>query len=182
MRFDDLPPGKTYAHLAIRPDRSTSVIVVAGATTETTLELAGGMTVMGIVVDPAGAPVGDATVEASMPAMSSELAVAATTAADGTFCLRECDEHTVVGARAPGHAASIMHLVEGKPGTVERVRIQLRPAGGAVAGRVVDREGRPIADAVVRIGDGRREAILVTEQGGPPAPAQAITATRNHWI
>jgi hypothetical protein len=50
------------------------------------------------------------------------------TATDGTFTIRECLVYCLVGARAEGHAARRnLYWLEGKRGSTEHVRIELRP-------------------------------------------------------
>jgi hypothetical protein len=150
--------------------------VAAGTTSECTLLLRDGMTLEGVVVDPSGAPVGGATVEATLAGVPGAVAEpVARTAADGTFALRECFPRCLVGARAEGHAASQLHYRDGAPGSTQHVRIELQPNGGAIDGLVVDTSGRPVEGAVVRVGVGSTEAIRAGPQGAPPLPAQLRT-------
>ncbi|MFY9341504.1 MAG: carboxypeptidase-like regulatory domain-containing protein, partial [Planctomycetota bacterium] len=173
--FDGLAPGPVRVESSIRAT-SAKVEIVAGTTSECTLQMRGTMTVTGVVVDPGGVPVGGALVEvaiASLPGVDADQVAA--TAADGTFSIRECYVHCLVGARAEGYAASRLYDLEGRVNGTEPVRIELRTSGGAVEGIVVDATGEPVVGAVVRVGEGRTECILSTTQGAPPLPAQVRT-------
>ncbi|HZN37865.1 MAG TPA: sigma-70 family RNA polymerase sigma factor [Planctomycetota bacterium] len=174
-RFPDLAPGLVWVHTNVRPRVVKGVEIEAGAVRECSLELAGGMTLRGVVVDPHGVPVAGALLELTRPHFGTPAAAIGHSASDGTFVIRECDTEAVIGARAAGHAASQIYLVQGAPGSTQQVHIELQPAGGCVAGVVVDAEGQPVEGATVRVGAGRTEAISVTAQGGPPLPAQVAT-------
>lgn len=172
-RFDGLAPGTVRVESTMRA-ASARAEIRAGTTSECTLQMRGTMTVTGVVVDAGGVPIGGALVEAAgFPGADADQV--AVTAADGTFSIRECFVHCLVGARAQGYAASQLYSPEDIPGGTENVRIELRPNGGAVEGIVVDPTGRPVAGAVVRVGEGRTEGILGTPQGAPPLPAQVRT-------
>ncbi|HZN41954.1 MAG TPA: sigma-70 family RNA polymerase sigma factor [Planctomycetota bacterium] len=175
-RFPGLAPGRVWA----RPTPSASVgakaEIEAGATAECTIELRGGITLTGIVVDATGTPVADAIVESVMVGVSGiDADQVAVTAADGTFVVRESGHLCVVGARAIAFAASQLYFVQSKPGAVEHVRIELLAAAGAVEGVVLGPAGEPVVNAVVRVGEGRTEAINCWKQGAPPLPAQVRT-------
>ena len=175
-RFDELPPGTVRVETPMMPVASPRAEIVAGALAECTLVLRDGMTLMGLVVDAGGVPVPGAIVEAvnaNVPGVDADRV--AVTAADGMFTLRHCYGCCLVGARAEVHAASSLYFLEGKPGSTEHVRIELRPNGGAVEGSVVGPTGEPVADAVVRVGEGRTESIGSTAQGAAPLPAQVRT-------
>jgi hypothetical protein len=58
-----------------------------------------------------------------------------------------------VGARAPGRAASFLERVEGEPGSHFEVALRLEGDGGEVEGIVLDAEGKPIAAAIVCVGE-----------------------------
>jgi RNA polymerase sigma factor (sigma-70 family) len=174
-RFDAVPAGPVVAAAAVNPYLMVAGTVDARATTELTVDLKVGLTVTGVVVDPAGTPVGGAMLEVSMPIGGLEPGLPGVTAADGTFTLRGCEPLLLIGARAAGFAASQMHFFNSKPGATEHVRIELRPDGGTVTGHVLDSDGRPVRDAVVQVGAGNRQGILATRQGAPPLPAGAFT-------
>jgi RNA polymerase sigma factor (sigma-70 family) len=176
-RFEGLSPGTwrvgTPAHATPEVVKAE---IAAGSTCECILPLQGGMTVTGVVVDTSGVVVGGAIVEAAFAGIGGvDADRIAVTAADGTFTIRECFVHCLVGARAEGHAASHLHFVEGHRGGTERVHIELRPDGGAVEGLVLGPTGEPVPAAVVRVGNGRTESILSSAQGAPPLPAQVRT-------
>src|SRR5262245_9718728 len=140
------------------------------------------MTLTGIVVDPLGVPVGGAILEATRPRFGTTIASPGVTAADGSFSLRQCTTECLIGARAPGFAASKMCLVQGKAGSTEHVRIQLLPNGGNVAGRVVAPDGSPVANAIVRVGHGRTEALLESFHGTESVPAQVATDADGRFL
>lgn len=174
-RFDGLPPGE----VVVRPPRMVAGVraeVAAGEETRCTLRLPAGIHLSGVVVDGSGAPVAGALIETGLGALARrDACVAATTAADGTFAVRHCFQHCVVGARAAGFAASTLQYVAGEPGDGRTVRIVLGEPGGVVAGQVVDEERRPVAGAVVRVGEGRRTSLRTTPMGAPPLPEQVVT-------
>ena len=181
-RFDDLPPGTVRVETPLITVDASWAEIVPGTSTECTLQLRGGMTVTGTVVDAGGVPVGSAIVEAAHPGMQgSDAAPIAVTATDGTFTIRECLVYCLVGARAEGHAASNLYWLEGKRGSTEHVRIELRPNGSAVGGIVLGPTGEPVADAVVRVGDGPTDALLSGPHGAPPLPAQVRTDAAGHF-
>ena len=104
---------------------------------------AGDHRVEGVVVDAAGAPVGDAEL---LIAYETSLTVHGRTRADGSFVfvVRNEDPHFAararVIARAHGHGAAWERLRGLSSG---RVRLQL-PAAGTIAGRIVSLEGEPV--------------------------------------
>ncbi|HZN40986.1 MAG TPA: sigma-70 family RNA polymerase sigma factor [Planctomycetota bacterium] len=170
-RLEGIPPGRIEVFAAVHALGGRSVEVAAGTESECTLELTGGITLTGVVVDSRGLPVGGAQLEL-LPAPGMPIAWPGITAADGTFALRQCQPTCLISARAVGHAASQTYLVNAKPGSIEHVRIELRAAGGCVAGRIVDREGAPVSGAVLQVGSRASENQSMTAQGGEPLAAQ----------
>ncbi|HEX5052754.1 MAG TPA: sigma-70 family RNA polymerase sigma factor [Planctomycetota bacterium] len=169
VRFDGLAPGRWTA--ASMNETMKRADVVAGETQDLELELEAGLTLRGIVVDPAHAPVAGALVEASPMAMADAFPeVVAVAGADGRFSARACSSLCLVGARADGYAASSVRFLTGKSGNSAEVELVLGASGGTVDGTVVDAAGRPVAGAVVVVGAGKLSGI-----GGrdhlPPFPA-----------
>jgi protocatechuate 3,4-dioxygenase beta subunit len=181
-RFEGLAPGPAWIHTNGHHFDNVRAEVRHDAVSEYTLTLQNGMTLTGIVVDGGGAPVGGALVETAPPGIAgADAEQVAVAAADGTFAIRMCDPFLFIGARAPGLAASPLHYVHGKPGGSEQVRIELSAPAGAVAGEVVGPDGKPVPEAVVRVGKGRTDCIQGTPQG-EPLPAQVRTDADGRFV
>jgi len=148
----------------------------AGERIECKLELQGGITVRGIVVDKLGAPVAGALIEAGEP-LAEDPEVVAISGADGTFELREFPFAIMLGARAAGHAASSLQSVHGQDES-RVVRLELVAPGGMVEGVVLDAVGAPVADAVVRIGNGQSDNLTPTHKAARRCRPRCA---RMHW-
>ncbi|MEZ5967123.1 MAG: sigma-70 family RNA polymerase sigma factor [Planctomycetota bacterium] len=172
-RFDALTPGSWEATTG-RALGPKILEIRAGEQTECDLDLQLGMTLSGIVVDATGTPVAGALVEVGEP-RHRDPEVMATTGADGTFALRGCPSVSMVGARAEGHASSSLQTVHSFDGTPVDVRLELVEPGGTVDGLVVAEDGTPVADAVVRVGKGKTDALTPFAGSAPPLPAQVRT-------
>jgi len=122
------------------------VTVAADTRSDVVVRVPKGHVIEGTVVDAKGAPVSGA-------AVMNYCAEIATTGADGTFVLRTDHNGARLGAHAAGHAPSGMYFVNGQVGATTHLRVVLPDgAGGAVAGRVLDPDGHPLAHARVRVG------------------------------
>lgn len=175
VRFDELVP---QPRLGVRTDRfgfgskPTIVEIRAGETTDVELELPIGLTLTGIVVDAAQAPVAGALIEiAPLGTAGVDPETVASSGADGRFSVRGAPTTVFIGARAGGHTASRLQYIHGKDGNTADVRLQLEAAGGIVDGVVVDERGRTIAGAVVRIGLGETSGLVARGNSAPPLPA-----------
>jgi RNA polymerase sigma-70 factor (ECF subfamily) len=174
-RFTGLAPGELRVR-AVGSWEVAAATIAAGRSSPCEIALRGGMTLTGVVVDTAGAPVAGALVETAVSAMQGiDADIVAVTGADGTFTVRECYPRCLVGARAAGYAASPLLILDEDQGGTKSVRIELSAVGGAVEGVVVDAQGAPVSEAVVRVGEGRTERIQSTPLGTPPLPAQVGT-------
>lgn len=114
---------------------------------ETTVRLAAGWSVAGIVVDAQGNPVRGAT--AAVRDMSSGIFVPAIPVADdGTFDIRDLPKDAAIGFEAPGFSPTGDVLkAQGQVGAVVTM-----DAEGWVAGRVADAAtGEPVTSFVVRV-------------------------------
>ena len=178
-RFEDVAPGRVrvWCH-----DGGMDAEVRAGATSECTLKL-GGATLTGIVVDAAGVGIAGALIEKGPSATRRvDARVAAVTAADGTFVVRCVQVYTLIGARAAGYAASQLYSLQRGQETATTLRIELKAAGGCVSGRVVDADGKPVRDAVVRVGAGKIDFLISFPMGAPPLPAQVRTDADGRFL
>ncbi|MCR9246895.1 MAG: carboxypeptidase-like regulatory domain-containing protein [bacterium] len=111
-----------------------------------------------------------------------EAAVVGRTDESGQFRFATGLNPVLVGARARWYAASRMHYLESEQaGAFERT-IRLEQPGGSVEGTVRGPDGQPIAGAVVRVGNGRLDAISVMGQSGPPLPGQSITDEEGRYL
>jgi len=105
----------------------------------------GGVLAVTVVEAGRGTPIAGAAVE-----LRSTLTWQATTGADGTATLRGVGPaHAPLAVRAEGFApAAVMTITSGDPRTPEQRTVALG-RGAAVAGRVVDDDGQPVAGARV---------------------------------
>jgi hypothetical protein len=98
----------------------------------------------------------------------------------GAFTLSDVAGAVTLRAMLPGRAP-IQVRVDVAPGAAERTTIQIPPPGVTFAGRTVDRSGRPIEAAQVRIesmapGDGASRTVITDPTGrftlddAPPGP------------
>jgi protocatechuate 3,4-dioxygenase beta subunit len=154
--FDRLEPG----HFLVVGDRSGQArgAVAAGTTTEVALTLEKGVELAGEVVDARGEGVADAAIWLGFDGNQSDHGtVVARSDGHGRFVVASVTGYRNVGARKSGFAPSIPQFVSGTPGTTVRVRLELAARGGLVRGRIVDPDDRPVAGAIVQLGDeGRR--------------------------
>lgn len=162
-----------------RAGRTEELAIGAGTETETTLVIPVWLEVAGIVVDPHGTPVAGAAVTLAPTGMRHhDTQQVATSGTDGRFRLRSGFPNAAyVGARARGYAPSRQVFVGGLQGAALEVRLELPGAGGEVEGTVVDARGRPVADAVVRVGAGRLDTVIGGPDGAAPTPVQVWTDT-----
>ncbi|MGB3969100.1 MAG: carboxypeptidase regulatory-like domain-containing protein, partial [Planctomycetota bacterium] len=133
--------------------------VVAGQQQEVVLELPAGVDVAGSVHDAAGAAIAGAQVWLSSPQSPwCAGSVVTSSGADGTFQLRAVPTTQSLGAIAPGFAPSKLVDLDLQDTKVSPVRITLvlGEHGGALAGRVTDAKGKPVAGAVVAVGASER--------------------------
>lgn len=172
-RFADLAPGPRI----VRSDRGFAkpVEVAAGTVTDFPCELGPGITITGIVVDATDVPVAGALVEVGWLTLDADAEVLAASGPDGRFGILSAPTDALIGARAEGHAASPLQFLIGRKGNATDVRIQLGAPAGAVEGIVVDPFGRPVRDAVVRVGAGKSCGISPEMDGAPPLPALVRT-------
>jgi RNA polymerase sigma-70 factor (ECF subfamily) len=158
-RLEHLAPGKATVYLD--RDVSAPVEIVAGRETQVALEIPIGVDVEGVVVNTRGEAVAQADIWMGGP----EGEFVARSAADGTFRLRALGFGERLHAQARGYAPSLQRLINARAGTTVRCKLVLERAGGEVAGRVLDGNGRPIAGARLRLGEFHREAYRQTEDG-----------------
>ena len=171
-KFTELSPGayRVWTDRGRVNSMLTACAVIPGETTEVVVRLDEGIDIEGVVVGDDGRGVAGAEVYLGvMVFISPDAAPAAVTDAQGNFHLRGCETMSLIGARAFGHSPAPMRTVQARAGVTVSVRLELGPAGGAIAGEVVDRHGDPVPGAVCQIG-GPAGAAGVT---GHPVPAQA---------
>lgn len=135
--------------------RGEQFTITAGATTEVVVQMQPGVTVRGIVVDEHGNPVPTARVWLSHWGGADEGLEIGAVEPDGTFVVRDVPrlgDCNFVASFAPGKLASTLVLVQGEPGTVQDVCIDLREPGVSLQGRVFLPGGEPARGACVWVG------------------------------
>lgn len=177
--FAELLPGEVTVACMRQPYAPRRVGLVAGRPTEVELRLERGIDLRGLVVDHRDVPVAGATVEFGAVGAAVRAEPIGATDGEGRFQLRAVARMCRVGARAEGHAPSLLHEVVGEEGATVEVHLRLGPDGGAVAGAVTGPDGRPVAGARVQVSGGRRgERVTMLpsgQQARPPAPFAART-------
>lgn len=147
-QFDGLAPG-VYT---VSTDRfvETSCVVEAGVTARVTLDLTAGYRITGRVVDPNGTGVAGATITLSRFGQWEEGFDVAVSGMNGAYAIDGIGIGVHVGATKPGFAAAMLRFVfAGRGEERENIDLRLRPDGGAIAGRVLDAAGSPLAGARV---------------------------------
>ena len=164
--LEGLPPGR--ADLRGPGGFGRTAIIERGERSELSLRIRRGVLVEGVVVDGEGVPVEGAAVV--LETMTEGGAVLALSGADGAFSIGSVDPHTRLGARAPGRAPSAIHRVDAAKGATVRLRMVLPGPGGAIEGRVLSPDGRPVAGARVQVRPEFWYRQVVLEDGTPTVP------------
>ncbi|MEM6792640.1 MAG: carboxypeptidase regulatory-like domain-containing protein [Acidobacteriota bacterium] len=167
FRYGSFAAGSVSLEIAAEGYRSyarNDLEIVADRDTEVTVELERGLDLRGLVLDPSGQPVEQASIQVEPEVRTSMawITPSDTSGADGRFTLR--------GLEPGGHVLRAEHEEWGS--AVQRVEIpsgsaaspvELRFEGGSrVVGRVVDRaSGEPVAEATVVL---RRLSVRGLEQ------------------
>ncbi len=181
--FERLPPGEVRLRI-LMPEhgaaRAGPFRIRAGERTEQLVVVARGVRVAGVVVDDgSGKPVSDAFVRIARPG-HAESTTTNSKGAFGPLAGGGLGERILIAVDAPGYAAALEAVTLRASGT-QTTEIRLLPAA-AWSGRVVDAQGRAVANAAVAYStDGiavpaRQTETTTDEQGGfvlgaPPRPA-----------
>lgn len=145
VTLEDLAPDRYVIEL----DRSGSrdfVLLDAGERKHQIVRLSGAR-VLGRVVDEHGSPLAGATILAHNERLES--VVVATSDARGNFEVLAVSSSSALQARLAGHVASKAHRVTGKEGEDWPVEFVLHGDAGEIVGRVFDRHGAPLPNALI---------------------------------
>ncbi len=148
VRFPGLRPGRHFVDVD-RLGRAAIATVKAGTTTTRKVRLQGGLRVEGEVVDPSGAPVPGARVLLHASRVGAQQVAVADD--QGRFAVAHLVPGVELQARARGRAPSLAMPVRPAAGGPPTIRLEVGPPGCVLTGRVVDEQGRPLAQAVVAI-------------------------------
>jgi RNA polymerase sigma-70 factor (ECF subfamily) len=167
--------------------RGVEVDVVAGEQREVTLKLAAGVDVAGVVRDGNGAPVAGARIWlTSFTQPWCAMAQVAESDALGAFTVRAAPKDQSLGATAPGKAPSPLVDLETCDCKQSPVRIELvlGGTGGALAGRVVDEQGKGVAGARIAVGNNKRlvEDGIDGRMRELWAPMQAVSDEKGAYV
>jgi protocatechuate 3,4-dioxygenase beta subunit len=151
-----------------------------------TVTMSRGQTVNGVVVDPSGNAIRDASIEIRpgaagrgqmmqfMEAGAASTAFAGTTDAEGRFAVRGLPAGTFdLEAKRSGFAKRIVPAIEIQPDqpAVDVGEITLQP-GETVQGRVTDRAGAPVEGVEVQVAEAGGGMMMMV-MGDGPGPKQA---------
>jgi RNA polymerase sigma-70 factor (ECF subfamily) len=158
-------------------DQSGWFDVVAGKTTTAEIEMPAGVEVVVEAVDGAGSAVADAEVWMSLGGLTCEGVSAGRTDAAGRCVLRDARPYALVAVRKRGFAPGVARQVRGAVAERKTLRFALVRGGGALSGVVVDEADRPVAGAVVRVGEYELGSVETEDGTTSDAPPATFVAT-----
>lgn len=146
-----IEPG-AYTLAVARGGEGDAVVPPAGAA-RTVLTVPAGIQLRGRVHE-SGTPVAGASVWLSVDGRPDEGRIVATTAADGTFAVRDVARGRTCSVLARGYVPRPLVAVDAPDGAVHELDVDLRELRSNIelTGRVVDEEGAPIAGARIQLG------------------------------
>jgi protocatechuate 3,4-dioxygenase beta subunit len=184
--LDRLKPGRRYVLRYQHPryvlEERVHPTGAAGATEEVDVKVGEGARIAGTVVDEAGKPVagafvsgppdfiwpsGDVEPETAAASVTTGGVAVVRTDARGGFAFGSVPAgHTTLTVRLRGSFTEsvVVQLAEGEART--DVQVKLTRGQGTVSGRVLDPDGRPLAEAWVRLASGVDEAHANTDARG----------------
>ncbi len=184
VAFEKLKPGRAR----VRTNRARMnvanwrVEVVASETVVHRIELKDNLRFDGVVVDQDDAPVANAAIYlAPLAFIHCDAEIVTHSDENGKFLLDGCERFCLLGARAEGYAQAPMRFFRGSADAALEVKLVLGAAAGSVGGTVRDPDGKPIENAIVRVGEGRVDGIVGREDG-VPIPSQTFTDQRGRFL
>jgi len=137
-----------------RGDRKSSRAtheIVAGRRNDVTIELPPGYDVNGVAVDRDGRPVPKAEIWLSLRDDATAGAIVARADAAGRFRVEGLSDFHMLAARAEGLGVSGAHRIGAHESSPISVELRIDHTWASVTGRLLDREGKPVAEACVLI-------------------------------
>lgn len=179
--------GLLAGSVRIRADRGSAdnAQVVAGAQSESTVFLWPCRDIAGTVLDVDGSPYAGAEIYLQVWGASHEGFVVARSESDGSFVVRgtRSDSASYLSARAHDRAPTKQTmLLRGVDSAGAKLTLQFESVGGALAGRVFDADGHPIAEASVLLGPtgvGFVRSTLADGSDGKPPAAQRVRTNQH---
>ncbi len=174
---ESIPPGHVSAYLDRGPVGDCKVAL--GERAEIELTIPRGFDLSGTVVERDGRPLAGAQVLSDQMGNGWNAFSVEVTDAQGRFRIRSIRPGLCwISARAALHPPSPQYEFVGGAVDLEGVRIVLEPQGAAVAGRVLDPRGEPLAYAQVLLGREESYDSYTLEGGGNARiPAAQCTST-----
>lgn len=176
-RFENLVAGP----VELRLDRAVrfQAQAVAGEVRDVELVVPTGFDLRGRVVSSSGAAVAGAAIWVEeLGSRWPEPWTVATSSADGAFFARSLGPRLRIGARSSAHRPSAsFHVAElpSEPTGLRTVGLVVEEGGQTVGGRVLDSNGRPVANALVWIGLERMSIETASGGGGETSGHAAVT-------
>ncbi|MEZ6036190.1 MAG: sigma-70 family RNA polymerase sigma factor [Planctomycetota bacterium] len=130
----------------LRDPRPLKVVVEVGIETRIELTLPDGVDLNGVVVDDHAVPIADAEVVLVGGVQRRQPVSVARTDSDGRFTARDVYCEGNVGARAEGHAPSLLQHLTGSVGGSLEVNFVLRRGAASLSGVVLAPDGSPVTD------------------------------------
>jgi RNA polymerase sigma-70 factor (ECF subfamily) len=183
-RFERLAVGEVLVQCDRGAQRQCTIR--GGECTDATLAIERGVRIRGRVLDVDGRPAAGAEVYLLFRFVAYA-DVVARAADDGSFAIDDAPAERSLGlsARMAQRAPSPQQVVTADAGRTIDVELQFAARGGAVAGRVVDDRGEPVAAASVLVGRETTYELFKTRWMGKAPPLQGQRAGsdgRGDWL